>query len=431
MIRSGQKTFSIAVLLALCAAAPAVIRFAPPQFDSDYVMPGTTTPHPHHNIYEYIDVIVLLVALSLASWFALKKRSRKATFVLMILSLLYFGFWRKGCVCPIGAIQNVTLAVFDSTYSVPVAVLLFLMLPLVFTLLFGRTFCASVCPLGAIQDIVLIRPVSLPFWLAGGLRLIAYLYLALAVLFAATGSAFLICRYDPFVAFFRFGGNINMLVVGFCFLLVALFVGRPYCRFFCPYGVILRQLSRLSKWRVTITPDECIQCRLCEQSCPFGAVRSPAVSWSVAQYAAAKKTLVTVLLLAPILVFVCGLVGAGLKNMTSRMHPDVRLARQIYLEETGKVSEPTDPTTAFRATGESIESLYRRASVIRGKFNLGGWLVGGFMGLVAAVKLASVSVWRKRIDYEADRAGCFACGRCYKYCPREHLRLSNIEEEAT
>jgi len=430
MIRSGHRIISIAILLALCAAAPAVIRFAPPEFEGDYVMPSTTTPHPHQDIYEYLDVVVLLAALSLASYLALKKRSRKATFILMVLSLLYFGFWRKGCVCPIGAIQNVTLAIFDNSYAVPIAVLLFFMLPLFFTLFFGRIFCASVCPLGAIQDIVLIRPLSVPFWLAGGLRLLAYLYFALAILFAATGSAFLICRYDPFVAFFRFGGNINILIVGFCFLLVALFVGRPYCRFFCPYGVILRQLSRISKWRVTITPDECIQCRLCEQSCPFGAIRSPAVQWNVAQHAAAKKRLAIVLLIAPVLIFVCGLIGAGLKNTTSRMHADVRLAEQIYLEEAGEVNEPTDPTTAFRATGESIESLYERASVIREKFGLGGWLLDGFMGLVAAVKLASVSVWRKRIDYEADRAGCYACGRCYKYCPREHVRLSNIKEEA-
>lgn len=424
----AQTIIAIAVLLNLCAGASGELLFPPPEFQSDYVMPTTTTPHPHQDIYEYVDVAVLFVALSLASYLALKRRSRRETFVLMILSLIYFGFWRKGCVCPIGAIQNVVLSIFDTAYAVPIAVSLFFLLPLVFTLFFGRTFCASVCPLGAIQDLVLLRPLTVPYWLAAGLRILAYLYLSLAVLFAATGSAFLICRYDPFVAFFRFGGNLNILIVGVCFLLVGLFIGRPYCRFFCPYGVILRQFSRLSKWRVTITPNECIQCRLCEDSCPFGAIRSPAVEWPAVEYAKAKRRIALLILLLPVLTALCGWGGARLKNVTSRMHPTVRLAERIYIEEAGQATDTTDPSTAFRATGETIESLYKRASVIREQFTLGGWILGGFMGLVIAVKLAAVSVWRKRIDYEADRAGCFACGRCFKYCPREQLRLGKIGE---
>ena len=419
----------VAVLWNLCAVASGELLFPPPEFESDYVMPTTTTPHPHQDVYEYVDVATLLIALSLASYLVLMRRSRRATFVLMVSSLIYFGFWRKGCVCPIGAIQNVVLSIFDATYVVPIAVLFFFLLPLVFTLFFGRVFCSAVCPLGAIQDLVMLRPISVPYWLAAGLRLLAYLYLALAVLFAATGSAFLICRYDPFVAFFRFSGNVNILIIGICFLLVGLFVGRPYCRFFCPYGVILRQLSRLSKWRVTITPDECIQCRLCEDSCPFGAIRSPAVQWPAVEYARAKKRLAFLILLIPILILLCGWAGSRLKNVTSRMHPTVRLAERIYLEEAGDVNDITDPSTAFRATGETIESLYQRASVIRERFTLGGWLLGAFMGLVIGAKLIAVSVWRKRTDYEADRTGCLACARCFKYCPREHLRLSKTKRE--
>ncbi|MHC5074726.1 MAG: 4Fe-4S binding protein, partial [Planctomycetota bacterium] len=104
---------------------------------------------------------------------------------------------------------------------------------LVFTLFFGRTFCSAVCPLGAIQDLVLLRPVQVAPCLEGGLRLFAYIYLGAAVLLAATGSAFIICRYDPFVSFFRITGHMSLLVLGVCFLLIGMFVGRPYCRFIC------------------------------------------------------------------------------------------------------------------------------------------------------------------------------------------------------
>jgi len=194
------------------------------------------------------------------------------------------------------------LSIFDRDYAVPIAVAVFFLLPLVFALFFGRVFCAAVCPLGAIQDLVLLRPISVPNWLESGLRLFAYVYLAAAVLFAATGSAFLICRYDPFVAFFRLNGNLNILIIGACLLVISVFIGRPYCRFICPYGVLLRELSRLSKWRVTITPDECIQCRLCEDSCPFGAIKRPTTDWPATEYGRSKKRLVVLIFLLPVLI---------------------------------------------------------------------------------------------------------------------------------
>lgn len=208
-----------------------VERFPPPNFDSGYELPVTTVQKPRAGLYEYLDVTVLLIALSLASYLGLKKRSRRGIFLLGIFSLIYFGFWRKGCVCSIGTIQNVTLGLFESSYTVPVTVTIFFILPLIFTLFFGRTFCAAVCPLGAIQDVVALRPVKIPSWLEQALGLFAYVYLSAAVLFAATGSAFIICQYDPFISFFRRTGSLNMFMLGASFLLIGIFVGRPYCRY--------------------------------------------------------------------------------------------------------------------------------------------------------------------------------------------------------
>jgi NosR/NirI family nitrous oxide reductase transcriptional regulator len=428
MIYLRYIIISIACSLVLSSVAAGVERFPPPDFESGYTQPTPTTPQPRQNFFEYIDAAVLFATLCLASYLVLKKRSRRAIFMLMLFSLLYFGFWRKGCVCPVGASQNITLSIFNRDYAVPVVVALFFLLPLVFTLFFGRTFCAAVCPLGAIQDFVLLKPVSVPSWLESGLRLFAYLYLGTAVLFAATGSAFVICRYDPFVSFFRLSGNFNILVLGVCILVIGLFVGRPYCRFICPYGVILRQLSRLSKWRVTITPDECVKCRLCEDSCPFGAIREPTVNWLANVYGIAKKRLTFLILILPVLVFAGGWLGSNLKPVTSRMHATVRLAERVYQEETGMVKGTTDASAAFRATGADADELYKEASTIRDKFGFGGWLLGGFIGLVIGLKLIGLSVWRQGTDYQADRAGCFACGRCFEYCPREHVRLKKMKE---
>lgn len=428
MIRFARLTIFTMALLIPCLRSQGEIRFPPPEFESGYTFPQTTSPAAQPVWHEYIDAAVLVLGLLLASYLILKKRSRRAIFALMIGSLLYFGFHRDGCICPIGAIQNVTLTAFDSSYAIPIAAAVFFVVPLVFTLFCGRVFCGAICPLGAIQDAVLIRPVAVPRWLESGLRLIAYTYLGAAVLFAATGSAFLICRYDPFVGFFRLGGNWNVLVIGVSLLLIGLFVGRPYCRFLCPYGVILRQLSRLSRRRVTITPDECIQCRLCESACPFGAIREPTGDWPEGEYRIAKRRLALFVVLLPILI--AGGVGGGytLRNQLARMHPRVRTAERIYLEETGKAQGTTNVSDAFRATGQTSDLLYADATKIRDRFRVGGALLGGFVGLIAGGKLIALSVRRRRTEYEADPAGCFACGRCYKSCPKEHERIKKSRE---
>ncbi len=428
MIRLTYITISLALFLFPCTFASAAERFPPPDFESGYVQPSPTTPGPRQTVYEYIDTLVLLAALILSTFLVLKTRKRRAIFVMMIFSLIYFGFWRKGCVCPIGAIQNVALSFFDPNYAVPITITLFFLLPLIFTLFFARSFCAAVCPLGVIQDLVLLRPTSLPQWLENGLRLFAYVYLAAAVLFAATGSAFIICRYDPFVSFFRLSGSFNMLILGACFLFIGMFIGRPYCRFICPYGVILRQLSRISKWRVTITPDDCINCRLCEDSCPFGAIKIPTEDWPAHDYNKSKRRLVFLIILLPILVLSFGWIGSVLRPVTSRVHATVRLADRIYLEETGQEEGTTDASAAFRAMGKNVKDLYAEALAIQARFGLGGWLSGGFVGLVIALKLIGLSLRRHRIDYEADRAGCLACGRCFEYCPKEHSKRKQAKE---
>jgi len=152
------------VLMLLCGMANAEERFPPPDF-TDHQLPTTIVPDVPSVVYDYVDLAALAVGLSLASYFALVRRSRRGLFLLTIVSLAWFGFWRKGCVCPIGAIQDVTLAVCDPTYAVAWTIVAFFALPLVFTLFFGRTFCAAICPLGAVQELGRGRPVRVPVWL--------------------------------------------------------------------------------------------------------------------------------------------------------------------------------------------------------------------------------------------------------------------------
>ncbi|HUU91120.1 MAG TPA: 4Fe-4S binding protein [Phycisphaerae bacterium] len=433
-----------ALFLTPSPAALGAERFALPQFKSGYEMPRIDVPPASSDTLQYLDVAALVVALALASYLALRTRSRRALWVLMAASLVYFGFYRGGCICTIGAIQNVALALADGGYAVPLVAVAFFLLPLAATLLFGRTFCAAVCPLGAIQDIVAIRPIRVPAWLDHGLGLLAYVYLGAAVLFAATGAAFLICEYDPFVAIFRlvpftrpnawmeaFGGSMGMLILGAAFLVAGLFIARPYCRWLCPYGALLRLLSRASKWHVTITPDECIQCTLCEDSCPFGAIAKPTTGAARPDRIIDRRRLALLLILVPVLLAAGGGFGWWLGDPFSRMHFTVQQAERVRLEETGRVEGTEDISDAFYKTQQPREELYAEADAIRDRFAVGGPLLGVWVGLVVAVKLIHLSVYRTRTDYEPDRAACLSCGRCFAYCPVERKRLKTLGGEPT
>jgi ferredoxin len=381
---------------------------------------------PSAKTLDLLDVAALTVGLALASYFALVRRSRRGLFWLAIASLAWLGFWRKGCVCPIGAIQNVALALFDPSYVIPLAVVSFFVLPLVFTLFFGRTFCAAVCPLGAVQELVAVRPQKVPTWLDQTLGLLAYVYLGLAVALAATGSAFVVCRYDPFVGLFRMSAGLDMLVLSAGFLVAGIFVGRPYCRYLCPYGALLGLLSRVARWHVRIPPKDCIQCRLCEDSCPYGAIQTPTVVPPTAQRHKARWWLSAAILLLPVLVGLGAWLGGGMGGPLARLHPTVQLAERMWMEENEEVEGTTDATDNFRNTGQKTEDLYATAGALTRKSGVAGVGFGAWVGLVIGVKLIHLSVRRRRTEYRPDRANCVACGRCFWYCPNEQARRNEL-----
>jgi ferredoxin len=357
-----------ALLLLGCSfSALAERRFPPPDFESGYTQPVLTFQEHSAGKWEYVDVSALALALGLSAWLLHTQRSRKGLYLLGIGSLLYFGFFKEGCVCPIGSIQNVTLALVDRASPASFMVVATFILPLVAALLYGRVFCGGVCPLGIIQDMFLFRPLRVPVWLEGALGLFRFFYLGLAVFFVAVYSRFIICEYDPFVSLFRFSGPLWKFVLGGSFLLVGLFVARPYCRFFCPYGGLLSLLSRWTSTGVRITPDECNNCTLCHAVCPFGAIHPAREPRSVSPKLRMGLFLSAVLI--PIVLAVGG-----------------------YLLITPGVA---------------------------------GMLLGLWFGIVIAAKLVGLAYPVRRKIFTTDNAECLSCARCYQWCPYERMRAES------
>ncbi len=431
--RLGRQGAACCLVLlgAAVSTAAAVERFRPPDF-TDHQLPATTTPQSPPPAWDYADLAVLAGGLGLATYLALVRRSRRGLLALTVMSLAWLGFRREGCICPIGAIQNVTEAVANPNYVVPLSVVAFFALPILFALFFGRTFCAAVCPLGAVQELVAVRPVKTPRWLDHTLGLLPYVYLGAAVVFAAVGTAFgratyLICQYDPFVGFFRMQASASMFVLGGCFLVAGLFVGRPYCRYLCPYGAILGLCSRVSKRHVRIPPQECIKCKLCEDACPYGAILEPTVEQTPQERLRGRRRLAILFVLLPVLIAVGGWLGYRMAVPLSRLHPQAALAELVRLGDPGGIQGNIDKLEAFRNTRRPAEEIYAEALSLHRQFAYAGGALGAWVGLVVGVKLIHLSIRRRRVEYQPDKANCVSCGRCFWYCPEEQVRLGLIQ----
>ncbi len=419
----------IFLLIGWHAVLVAQDRFPRPEFESGYVYPDHQLPLQRSPVWNYIDLAVLVGALSLASWLALKKRSREGIVWLSVFSLAYFGFYREGCICSVGSLQNVALALFNKNYAIPLTALLFFIIPLIFALAFGRVFCAGVCPFGAIQELTGFRPVKLPKAVESVMISVPFVYLGLSVLSAATGSQFLICRYDPFVGIFRLDAPYTMIIFGSLLLVAGIFINRPYCRYFCPYGVLLNIFSRFSSRHLTITPAECTNCRLCEDVCPYDAILPSDVSRPSGEPRMERRRFIIYILFIPLFAAGGAILFRNLAPALSGLNSKVQLAREIRAEKEKGIPAVSKAAVAFREAGKTEKELFEEELKIAGRFRNGSLWVGLFLGLSFGLSLVSLTTRSRRTGYVPHKGKCYSCGRCFRYCP-VHINNNTADEKA-
>ena len=255
--------------------------------------PETYSPESFE--WELLDLFILIALLGTASVLSLRHRSKNTFTAMTAVGLLYFGIFRGGCICPVGATTNFFIGLAEPEMIGKVVVLIFL-LPLIAAFLFGRVFCTSACPLGAVQHLLSRRKgYQIPRTPLRILQILPFFVLIATVRGALRGGFFLACKLDLYKLLFfsghgwieqlgqwiegtltepgilRIGDVFSWSILGIV-LLLGVFIHRPFCRFICPYGVLLGLFSSIGLRRRTIDPSSCFICSQCSKTCPTQAI---------------------------------------------------------------------------------------------------------------------------------------------------------------
>jgi len=219
--------------------------------------------------------ILLFVAFAAFAMIGFSRRSVPLKYATLVLSVLYLGVYKSQLL----SITNVfgALSANLPIFSYSIAWYAFAVFAIATTLLWGRLYCGRICAFGALTQLIdAVVPRRWQIEIPPAIERRAG-YIKYAVLVGAI-ACFLLTREISFYRYiepfwmFTFQAS-TALWIGLAALLVAsVFVRNLYCRFLCPVGAALGLLSTLSAFRIKRW-SECAQCKVCENTCEWGAIR--------------------------------------------------------------------------------------------------------------------------------------------------------------
>ncbi len=198
-------------------------------------------------------------------------------------SIPFFTSASVHAICPFGGVETFYQLITTGRYIQKIHNSALVLMGIVFTLtlLFGPVFCGWVCPLGSIQEWV----GKIGRYLLGkrynnvmsqkldkGLRYLRYLLLGLVLYNTARSGMLLFTNIDPYFALFHFWTGetaVAALVILGITLILSLFIERAWCKYACPYGAMLGLFNLIRVFRIKRQADTCIDCGLCNSTCPM------------------------------------------------------------------------------------------------------------------------------------------------------------------
>ena len=226
-----------------------------------------------------VGILLLLLALVMTSFL---RKSEKLRWLTLAFTLVYLG-WMDGGFVSVSHITN-GIKMGPAMFLQDLPLLLIIVFTVVTTLFWGRVFCSSLCPFGALQDFMTrILPKSwqrsVPQAIHDKAIYFKYAVLAFLVVMALAYSELSLFQYfEPFGTTFYFSQSLILWAILAAILLGAAMVPRFYCRYACPLGAALGVTSLLSPWRIKRV-QQCQVCKVCEHSCPTGAIRGPDIDF--------------------------------------------------------------------------------------------------------------------------------------------------------
>jgi Na+-translocating ferredoxin:NAD+ oxidoreductase RnfG subunit len=181
----------------------------------------------------------LILLFAIFSFFNPKSFRRYRPY-LLILSIAVFGFWLTKMLT-IADFYNWVINGINLKNSL--IILLIFIVSIILPLFTSKNFyCTYICPFGCMQELCSKLPnrkLRIPITIYHHLKKIRIYFLALIIGVFLTGFTLDITQVEPFIAFkFHIASN-GVLILASIFIILSIFIKRPWCNYFCPTGLIL------------------------------------------------------------------------------------------------------------------------------------------------------------------------------------------------
>lgn len=191
--------------------------------------------------------IVALIAVLLGAVVPLFTNNRRLHLVQLVVNVVVLGLWTGTFVSYTLFLRLFAGGVSLSAIGALAAPLLMLIVALLYPLA-GRSghYCAHVCPFGSAQELAgklsrrKLRITPRVLRVLTALRNLLWGVL-MALLLTGTCTAWI--DYELFTAFIYSSASVWVIVLAMLFLVLSVWVLRPYCRFVCPTGALMKSVE--------------------------------------------------------------------------------------------------------------------------------------------------------------------------------------------
>lgn len=209
-------------------------------------------------------------------YFKRRKVNSKVRKWVLFASVIIFGVIMGSDPGPMGTIKD-AIVLLGKTHKIFPPRLIAMTAFLLIVFIANKYICAWGCQAGTLQDLVfrlnqnkdgksiIGKQIKLPFVMTNTIRV---LFLLILTLIAFLWSYDIVEPIDPFKIFKPAHLGISGIVFVGVLLLVSLFIYRPWCHLFCPFGLAGWIVEKFSRVKISVNYDTCIACNKCAKACP-------------------------------------------------------------------------------------------------------------------------------------------------------------------